>query len=228
VAIAAGYYHDLALRSDGSLAAWGTSLHGPCNVPAPNTDWVAMAGGGLHSLGIKANGTIVAWGWNDYGQCNVPAPNAGFVAVAGGEVHSLGLKAYGCGDLDADGDVDLDDYPLFLGAFGHCSGEAEYRPAADCDQDGCTTLADYRIWRQRYDEFGFDPGLLPPLRVGDLNCDGAVDFRDINPFVLAMTNRSMYTQTNPECDYLAADCNTDGGVDFRDINPFVALLTAAP
>ncbi len=60
---------------------------------------------------------------------------------------------------------------------------------------------------------------------GDLNCDGAVDFGDINPFVLALADPTAYASTFPDCDILNADINADGGVNFGDINPFVALLT---
>ncbi len=60
---------------------------------------------------------------------------------------------------------------------------------------------------------------------GDLNCDGTVDFGDINPFVLALTSHSGYVQAYPDCNYWLADINGDGFVDFGDINPFVALLT---
>jgi pimeloyl-ACP methyl ester carboxylesterase len=63
--------------------------------------------------------------------------------------------------------------------------------------------------------------LLP----GDLNCDGTVDFGDINPFVLALSNLSGYATTYPQCDILNGDINADGLPDFGDINPFVALLT---
>jgi hypothetical protein len=59
---------------------------------------------------------------------------------------------------------------------------------------------------------------------GDLNCDGAVDFRDINPLVLALADPAGYATTFPDCEWLNGDCNGDGTVDFRDINPFVALL----
>ena len=75
-----------------TIVAWGNNGYGQCNVPAPNSGFVAVAAGGYHSLGLKSDGTIVAWGYNGSGQCNVPAPNSGFVAVAGGEDHSLGLK----------------------------------------------------------------------------------------------------------------------------------------
>jgi hypothetical protein len=55
-----------------------------------------------------------------------------------------------CGDLDNDGDVDVEDYWLFLDAFGTCVGNPKYYPAADMDGDGCVTLLDYRAWRMCY------------------------------------------------------------------------------
>ena len=51
-----------------------------------------------------------------------------------------------CGDLDLDGDVDADDFALFLGAFGSCMGDPNYLDLADFDGDGCITLADYQAW----------------------------------------------------------------------------------
>ena len=64
-----------------------------------------------------------------------------------------------------------------------------------------------------------------PWLLGDLNCDGAVSFGDINPFVLALTNPGGYAAAFPNCNILNADINQDGRVDFGDINPFVRLLT---
>ena len=99
VGLAAGGYHSLGLKADGSVVAWGCGIpkynYGQCNVPAPNTGFIAAAGGGYHSLALKADGSIVAWGLNAQGQTNVPAPNTGFVGVAAGGLHSLGLKADG-------------------------------------------------------------------------------------------------------------------------------------
>ncbi len=61
--------------------------------------------------------------------------------------------------------------------------------------------------------------------VGDTNCDGAVNFADINPFVLALSDPNGYAAAFPYCMMQNADCNRDGAVNFYDINPFVALLT---
>jgi len=51
-----------------------------------------------------------------------------------------------CGDFNLDGEVDEDDYYIFLAAFGTCQGHPDYVPAADYDRDGCITLVDYQEW----------------------------------------------------------------------------------
>jgi hypothetical protein len=63
------------------------------------------------------------------------------------------------------------------------------------------------------------------LYTGDLNCDWSVDFLDINPFVLRLSNPQGYRNAFPHCLDANGDINSDGVVDFGDINPFVALMT---
>ena len=62
--------------------------------------------------------------------------------------------------------------------------------------------------------------------VGDLNCDGDVNFDDIDPFVLALQSASQYAAAYPDCERALADCNGDSVIDFDDIDAFVALLGA--
>ena len=68
---------------------------------------------------------------------------------------------------------------------------------------------------------------VPILVPGDLNCDGVINFGDINPFVLALSNPAGYNTAFPWCNILNGDTNGDGLVNFGDINPFVAILTGS-
>lgn len=61
---------------------------------------------------------------------------------------------------------------------------------------------------------------------GDVNCDGIVSFRDIDPFVAALAGPAVHAAACPGCPWINADCNGDGAVNFRDIDAFVELLTA--
>jgi hypothetical protein len=61
--------------------------------------------------------------------------------------------------------------------------------------------------------------------LGDLNCDYAVAFDDIDPFILALSGFEAYHAAYPNCNWLNADCNGDGVVNFDDIDPFVAILS---
>jgi len=92
VAIASGGRHSVALKSDGSLVAWGVIYS---NTPAGN-DFAAVAAGYAHSVALKSDGSLVSWGWDD-GEGQVSDTPAGndFAAVAAGEFHSMALKSDG-------------------------------------------------------------------------------------------------------------------------------------
>jgi len=92
--IAAGVYHSLALKSDGTVAAWGWNSDGQNDVPAGLTGVVAIAGGGFFSLALRSDGTVVAWGADDSGQTDVPE-GLSATAIAGGDSHALALKSDG-------------------------------------------------------------------------------------------------------------------------------------
>ena len=97
---------------------------------------------------------------------------------------------------------------------------------ADCDGDGlgdvCALVSGLS---EDADGSGVPDECEFELLVGDLNCDGSVDFFDINAFVLAVTNPAEYEAAYPDCDIVLADINGDGEVNFFDIDPFVALVT---
>jgi hypothetical protein len=94
-AIAAGLQHNLALKSDGTVQAWGHSEYGDCAVPPGLNGVVAIAAGNHHCLAVKSDGTIVGWGDNSDGESVAPAGLTGVVAVAAGADYSLALKSDG-------------------------------------------------------------------------------------------------------------------------------------
>jgi subtilisin family serine protease len=79
-------------QDSGTIVGWGYNNYGQCNLPVPNTAFVAVGAGHYHSLGLRADGSIVAWGHNYHEQCIVPVPNSGFVAVAGGAAPSVLIR----------------------------------------------------------------------------------------------------------------------------------------
>jgi hypothetical protein len=77
-AVAAGYYHTVAVRSDGTLWAWGNSYYGQLgddttdNQSSPvqvgsATNWQAVAAGVWHTVALRSDGTLWAWGDNEFG-----------------------------------------------------------------------------------------------------------------------------------------------------------------
>lgn len=75
----AGGYHTLAIRSDGTLWAWGSNEYGQLgdgtieNKLSPvqigtDTDWASVSAGQYFSAALKENGHIFLWGINEFGQ----------------------------------------------------------------------------------------------------------------------------------------------------------------
>ena len=99
-AIAAGWGHALALKTDGTVVAWGDDSAGETDVPAGLTNVTAVAGGGDFSLAIRNTGSVagqvVGWGSNRYGLTTIPAAaQSGVVAIAAGGRFALALKQDG-------------------------------------------------------------------------------------------------------------------------------------
>ena len=118
-AIAAGAAHALALRSDGSVLAWGSDHWGqlgdgsnadrstPVAIISPSSGVTAIAAGAAHSLAIERGGDLVAWGENSAGQLGdgtttnrstpvqVTGLTSGVRAVSAGSRHTLALLSDG-------------------------------------------------------------------------------------------------------------------------------------
>ncbi|KAF0174482.1 MAG: outer membrane adhesin-like protein, partial [Limisphaerales bacterium] len=88
-AIAAGHVDTVALKSDGTVVAWGPSA---APVPATLSGVTAIAAGATHTVALKSDGTVVAWGDNTSGQTTIPANLSGVTAIAAGGDHTVALK----------------------------------------------------------------------------------------------------------------------------------------
>ena len=127
-----------------------------------------------------------------------------------------------CGDMDADYDVDGDDYAAFLAAFGASVGDPRYDPAADYDADGVVSLVDYQTWLTCYRIYVDDDKAQPPPPglLGDMNGDGGLDGLDIQGFV----NTLLDPQGATPRDRTIADMNGDQQWDSADVVLFVNRL----
>ncbi len=123
VQIEAGAFHTLALKSDGTVWAWGFNENGQLgdnstanrSIPvqvgagvAGFTGIIAISAGDSHSMALKSDGTVWIWGGNQFGQIGngtasttnqlVPAQNAALSNIAqisAGAFHNLALNKSG-------------------------------------------------------------------------------------------------------------------------------------
>jgi alpha-tubulin suppressor-like RCC1 family protein len=117
VSASAGASHNLAIRSDGALYAWGANSSGQLGNGATidsnlairigtADNWAIISAGGSHSVAIKSDGTLWTWGSNTYGQLgygnttssSTPkkvGTDTNWVAVSAGKYHTFAVKADG-------------------------------------------------------------------------------------------------------------------------------------
>jgi alpha-tubulin suppressor-like RCC1 family protein len=68
-AISAGYYHSLAVLTNGTVIAWGgQNQKGETNVPPGLSGVISVAAGFERSVALRRDGTVAAWGGFDPGQ----------------------------------------------------------------------------------------------------------------------------------------------------------------
>ncbi len=169
-------------------------------------------GDGLLSGGTNPNGLEVAFdNTNTAGVTDTDASGAA-TATTGFEM----FVPYGDVDLPTDPDVEVGLVVLIAETDGSVSNQ--WLPGLGGG----------------YDNLGVDPDMttipgdqfvrVPTRRYGDMNCDGVVNFDDIDAFVIALVDQSTYAAAWPDCNWLHADLDGSGDVNFDDIDGFVAAL----
>ncbi|MBL8878836.1 MAG: hypothetical protein JNG88_06915 [Phycisphaerales bacterium] len=63
-----------------------------------------------------------------------------------------------------------------------------------------------------------------PSLVADMNCDGARNNFDIEPFVLALNSPTEFAEVFPDCDPAHGDVNQDGALNNFDVDLFVDCI----
>ena len=114
VPIAAGYRITMALREDGTVAAWGRDNHGQASVPEALDGVVSVSTGVGHSVALRNDGTVVAWGRDNVGQRAVPNDLDDAIAISAGENHSLAVRADGTVVAWGDNESGQADVPVGL------------------------------------------------------------------------------------------------------------------
>ncbi len=96
IALADGYGQSLAVRSNGTVVAWGANTYGQARVPSELTGVTAVSAGMYHSLVRKSDGTVVVLGGRSTdGLSPAPVGLSHVTAIAAGAYHNLALKSDG-------------------------------------------------------------------------------------------------------------------------------------
>ena len=87
IAIAAGNFHTVGLKSDGTAVAVGYAADGQCDV----SNWngiVDIAAGVKHTVGLEADGSVITAGCNGSGRCDV----SDFYSGNNSQMHNTAVK----------------------------------------------------------------------------------------------------------------------------------------
>ncbi|MCL2775481.1 MAG: S8 family serine peptidase, partial [Oscillospiraceae bacterium] len=112
-----GQYYTLALKSDGTVWAWGYNSYGQCGNGSIGksekltqvvglSSIIAIVAWQNHSMALKSDGTVWAWGYNSNGQLGDGTTTqrttpvqvtglSGIIAISAGSSHSMALKSDG-------------------------------------------------------------------------------------------------------------------------------------
>ncbi len=109
----AGQNRTLAIRSDGTLASWGTSHLGLSTIPAGLESVSDLSAGMFHTVARKLDGSVSCWGADSDGQCTAPAGLGAVAQVSAGFYHTVVRNMDGtvaCWGAGAPGEIGGNNY----------------------------------------------------------------------------------------------------------------------
>jgi hypothetical protein len=83
--------HLLAVKSNGTVIAWGDNHYGQCDVPVGLSNVTAVTATEHRSLALRNDGTVVAWGANFRGEGSVPVGLSNVISIAAGHTYTLAV-----------------------------------------------------------------------------------------------------------------------------------------
>jgi alpha-tubulin suppressor-like RCC1 family protein len=210
VQIAAGAFHSIALRADGSLTCWGAGaptdpvdnayLCGQSNPPAGLGPVASVAAGGFHTVALRTDGSVRCFGagntvqtWNQNLRQSLVPPDLGpCTRIAAGAYSTVALTIEGT--VRAWGYVQGD---------GYCTGQCDFPPGFGNVQD---LWAGYRGMVVLTDQ-------PRPECPADLEPSCNVDGADLGALLAAW---------GPQPGGSPADLDDDGAVDGLDLGMLLA------
>ena len=103
----------LAIKTDGSLVAWGSNSFGQCNVPSGSFSDIST--GANFGIALASDGSILAWGQDAYTLVSTVPSGTDFSAISANELSAVALKSDG--SLVAWGHTNYIDFPSGLPLF---------------------------------------------------------------------------------------------------------------
>ena len=179
--IASLQYHTLAVKSDGTVWAWGrndygqlgnggTSASGTPVQAAGLSGMVDVAAGYIHSVALKSDGTVWTWGYNGYGQMGYATRDgdphstaaqvpglSGVVAISAGVFSSLALQSQAIGAAWGDnyyGQVGDGSTGTLVGTPTQVSGLSGLAAIASGGTYNLARLSDGSLWTWGYNSYG--------------------------------------------------------------------------
>jgi hypothetical protein len=193
VKVAAGWFHSLAIRNNGTLVAWGWNLAGQTDIPSNLGPCVGAAAGYSFSLALKADGSVVQVGG---GSPFVPPQHqTPYSVLAGGKYHAVVIAGPPAIDSDIDGFPDhIDNCPAIANPT-----------QADCNSNGVGDVCEIAAGAP---DFNHDTIPDTCQCLADLFVDGQVNGGDLG---------ALLSQWGSATANTASDLNRDGFVNGADL-----------